>query len=346
MPVINRANSLTMRPGSLQLCSQSQCATRWAQIAWRPGYSSTTSSLVRAAGSRSKTAWMSSLTRLTTPMARTSSRLSCASSLGMRGRTVLAGPARSRARTVRFARRLGASRLRIILVQLVFDRVNHRLPARFNHVARQSNRAPSTLAVSRFDQHAHARLSASAVVKHADFVIDQLHRFEIRIVRQQRVTQSRIKRVDRTVADRGIARAHAIGSFDDHDRLAERCAILVPLVVEDAEADEVEMFLRKAERAQHQQFERSVRTVEGVARAFEPLEFVEQLANLIVARRTDVEAELFGLVHDIRAARELREQHAAIVTEQRGIDMFVGRSVALDSRHVQPAFVRERAAAN
>src|SRR5271154_5213585 len=255
MPVINRANSLTMRPGSLQLCSQSQCATRWAHIAWRPGYNSTTSSLVRAAGSRSKTAWMSSLIRLTTPMARTSSRSSCASSLGMRGGTVLAGPARSRARTVRFARRLGAARLRIILVQLVFDRVNQRLPARFDHVARQSNRPPSALAVSRFDQHAHARLGAGAVVEHANFVVDQLHRFEIRIVRQQCVTQRRIKRVDRTVANSGVARAHSIGSFDDHDRLAERRAILVPLVVEHAEADEVEMFFRKAERAQHQQLE-------------------------------------------------------------------------------------------
>src|SRR5271156_5098205 len=346
MPVINRANSLTMRPGSLQLCSQSQCATRWAQMAWSPGYKSTTSSLVRAAGSRSKTAWMSSLTRLITPMARTSSRVVCASSLGMRRRTVLASPARSRARTVRFARRLGAARLRIILVQLVFDRVNQRLPARFDHVARQSNGAPSALAVSRFYQHAHARLGARAIVEDTDFVIDQLHRFEIRIVRQQRVTQGRIKRVDRTVADRGIARAHSIGPFDDHNRLAERRAILVPFVVEHAEADEVEMFFRKAERAQHQQLERSVRAVEGVARAFEPLEFVEQLANLVVARRTDVEAELLGLVDDIRAARELREQHAAIVAEQRGIDMFVSRRVALNSRDVQSALMRERAAAN
>src|ERR1700733_10930486 len=263
-------------------------------MACSPGYNSTTSSLVRAAGSRSKTAWMSSLTRLTTPMARTSSRCVCASSLGMRRRTVLAGPARSRARTVRFVRRLGAARLRIILVQLVFDRVNQRLPARLDHVARQSNRAPSALAVSRFDQHTHARLGACAIVEHSDLVIDQLHRFEIWIVRQQRVTQSGIKRVDGTVTDRGIACAHTVGAFDDHDGLAEGRAILVPLVVEDAEADEVEMFFREAERAQHQQLERSVRAVESVARAFEPLQFVEQLANLIVARRTYVEAELLG----------------------------------------------------
>src|SRR5208283_4514484 len=54
----------------------------------------------------------------------------------------------------------------------------------------------------------------------------------------------------------------------------------------------------------------------------------------------------FGLVHDVGAARELGEQHAAIVAEECGIDVLVGRGVALDSRDVQAALVRERAAAD
>src|SRR5208282_3965041 len=143
-------------------------------MAWRPGYASTTSSVVRAAGSRSKTAWMSSLIRLTTPMALSSCCARRGSSLRMGGVTVVPGPGRARTRAVVLARRLGP-RLHVILVQLVFDRVNQRLPARLDDVARQSDRAPSALAVGRFDQHADASLGAGAVVEHADFVIDQLH---------------------------------------------------------------------------------------------------------------------------------------------------------------------------
>src|ERR1700722_11126856 len=115
---------------------------------------------------------MSSLIRLSLRMAGNSLCSARASSLGMRGVTILASFGRTRSRFVLFSSgRLGA-RLHIILVQLVFDRVNQRLPARLDDVARQSYGAPSALAVCRFDQNADAPFGAGAVVEHADFVVD------------------------------------------------------------------------------------------------------------------------------------------------------------------------------
>src|ERR1019366_6251978 len=46
------------------------------------------------------------------------------------------------------------------------------------------------------------------------------------------------------------------------------------------------------------------------------------------------------------ASAPSKVQPAAVVAEQRGIDVLVGRGVALDSRHVQPALMRECAAAD
>src|SRR5215472_35548 len=54
-----------------------------------------------------------------------------------------------------------AARLHIIFVELVLDRINQGLPARIDHIAREPHGAPSTLAVGRFDQHAHPRTGTS-----------------------------------------------------------------------------------------------------------------------------------------------------------------------------------------
>src|SRR6516162_6762119 len=55
-----------------------------------------------------------------------------------------------------------AARLHVIFVELVLNRVNQGLPARIDHIARQAHGAPSTLAVGRFDQHAHPRTGTCA----------------------------------------------------------------------------------------------------------------------------------------------------------------------------------------
>ena len=229
-----------------------------------------------------------------------------------------------------------------VLVQLVLDRIDQRLPARLDHVAGKTDRAPAATAVGRFDQHAHARPGAGAIVEHADLVVGKLHRFERRIIRHQRAAQRRVERVDRAVADGRVARAHAVGSFDHHHRFAERRLILVPLVVEHAEADEAEVVARETERAQHQQLERGVGAVESVAQRLQPLELVEQHADLLVAR-LDVEAELLALVEDVGAPRELREHHVTVVADRRRVDMLVGVHAALDAGDVQSGLVREGA---
>src|SRR5713101_5245234 len=303
---MKRENSLTSRPSSFRSCSHSQWPAWWNQIACRPGYASTTSSVVRAAGSRSKTAWMSSRIRFITSMARSSYRRREASRFGMGGGVIISQGftfRRFRARAVALRRRLDP-RLHMILVQLVFDRVNQRLPARFDDVARKPDRAPSALAVGRFYQHAHSRFGAGAVVEHTDLVVDQLHRFEVRIVRHQRLPERRVERVDRPIANRSVARARAVGTLEHDHGFAERRLIFVPFVVEHAEADEVEMLAGEPERAEHQELERRVGAVEGVAQRLEPFELVEQRADIFV-RGIKLETELLGLVRNICAARQL-----------------------------------------
>src|ERR1700674_4546671 len=136
-------------------------------MACSPGYASTTSSVVRAAGSRSKTAWMSSRIRFITSIAGSSYCRREASRFGMGGVIVFRGFIfcgliifhAIGASAIALRDRLDP-RLHMILVQVLFHRVNQRLPARFDDVARESYRAPSPLAVGRFYQHAHASLGA------------------------------------------------------------------------------------------------------------------------------------------------------------------------------------------
>src|SRR6266852_8091984 len=249
---MKRENSLTSRPSSFRSCSHSQWPAWWNQIACSPGYASTTSSAVRAAGSRSKTACISSRMRLRTLMSvtfRSRSRLT----LEFRRSRAFLGALRlhGRTRAVGGGKRPQA-RLDIVFVQFEFHRIDQPLPARFNHVARKPDRTPSPRAIGRFDKHSHARGRAGAVVEHAHLVVGELHRRETRIVRNKGLAQSRVERVDGAVADCRVARALAVGSLDHDDRLAERGLILMPLVVEDAETHELEMIRGKSERAQHQ----------------------------------------------------------------------------------------------
>src|SRR5687767_13407082 len=65
-----------------------------------------------------------------------------------------------------------------ILVKLVIDAVDQRLPTRLDHVVRYADRAPAFLAVARFDQNAHHRAGAFAGGQYADFVVEQLHLLE------------------------------------------------------------------------------------------------------------------------------------------------------------------------
>ena len=58
----------------------------------------------------------------------------------------------------------------------------------------------------------------------------------------------------------------------------------MPLVVEHSEAHEIEVLLGKAERTQHQQFERRVGAVVNVALALKALELFEQMPDFFVAR--------------------------------------------------------------
>src|SRR6202011_2352010 len=107
----------------------------------------------------------------------------------------------------------------------------------------------------------------------------------------------------------------------DHDhRFAEWSVIFVPLVVKDAKADEAEMVAGETERAQHQELERGVGAVEGVAQRLQALEFIEQNADLLVAG-LDVEAEFLALIKDVGAPGEFREHTARVIADAPRVDM-------------------------
>src|SRR5579875_128787 len=115
-----------------------------------------------------------------------------------------------------------------------------------------SNRGPASLAVGRFDKYSYPRGGSDAVIQHAHLVIRKMHRLKARIVRHQGLAQSQIQGVNRPIADGGRARTPALRTFDHDDGFAERRLLLVPFVVEDPEAHEVEVRLRQyAHRPNH-----------------------------------------------------------------------------------------------
>ena len=59
-----------------------------------------------------------------------------------------------------------------------------------------------------------------------------------------------------------------------------------------------------------------------------------------------VQAQLARFQLDVRAAREIRDQDAALVADSLGLDVLVGARVFLDRVDVHAALVRERALAD
>src|SRR5262249_27708989 len=97
--------------------------------------------------------------------------------------------------------------LRLILMELEFDRIQQSLPASLNHIGGDANRSPSSRTIGRFDEHSNAGSSAGTIIQYPDLVIDQLHPGEIGIIRRERLPQGRIECIHWTVTDSGSSRA-------------------------------------------------------------------------------------------------------------------------------------------
>ena len=185
----------------------------------------------------------------------------------------------------------------------------------------------------------------SAAAEHAHLVVVQAHVLDLGVELPERLAQRLVERVDRAVALRRRVLDRAVRALE-HDRgLGDRRLVLVPLLVDDAEADQPEEARAVAvERLAHQQLERCVRPLERVARA--PRAPSAPGADGLHARPV----ALGGRCRTRPPWRagwsgraEIGDQDALHVADQRGVDVLVGLRVLLHRRHVQPALVREGA---
>ena len=94
-----------------------------------------------------------------------------------------------------------------------------------------------------------------------------------------------------------------------------------------------------------EQRERTFRRLKLVARV---LQFLDARENGLQLRRVVVhlEAEFLRLHHDVAAAREIADEHAACVAHGLRIDMLVTVRELLHRVHMHPALVREGRRAN
>src|SRR5918993_2160601 len=112
------------------------------------------SQTLRAAGSRSKTTRMSSLTT---------------SNIRLAGSTQM--PV-----TVNTNRLVGPPPR--VLIEFVVDAVDQSLPTRLDYVVRNANSTPTGFAVARLDQNSHRSCGSLSGGQHPDFIIQQLNILE------------------------------------------------------------------------------------------------------------------------------------------------------------------------
>src|SRR6266403_2048589 len=230
-----------------------------------------------------------------------------------------------------------------LLVELVVHAVDQGLPARLDHVVRHAHRPPALVLVPRLDEHAHHRLGALLVAEHAHLVVVEPDVLDLGVELAEGLAQRAVEGVDRPVPLRRRVLDLPVRAFQHDGRLGDRRLALGPLLVDHAKADQaVEAHAVAVDRLAHEELERRLGPLEGEALRLEVLQVAEERRHRRLVR-LEVEAETGGLVEEVRAPGQVRDQHALAVADQVRVDVLVGGRVLLHRGHVQPALVREGA---
>jgi hypothetical protein len=159
--------------------------------------------------------------------------------------------------------------VRAVLVELEDEAVDEGLPARFDHVVRDTYRAPALGPVAGLDQHADEAAGTGFVGEDAHFVVVKLHVGELGVELGQRFPEGEIESVDGSVSAGRRMLDGAVGPLDHDSRFRGAVAIFVTLFVDYAEADEPEEFLFRFQALSEQQLERRIGSFELEAATLE-----------------------------------------------------------------------------
>src|SRR6266446_2403846 len=210
------------------------------------------------------------------------------------------------------------------LVELVVHAVDQGLPARL-------------------DEHAHHRLGALAVAEHAHLVFVEAHLLDLGVELAECLAKRAVEGVDRPVPLRRRVLDLPVRTFEHDGRLGDRRLALGALLVDHAKADQaVEAQAVAVDRLPHEELEGRLGALEGEALRLEVLQLAQERGHRRLVR-LEVEAEASGLVEEVRAPGQVRDQHPLAVADQVRVDVLVGGRVLLHRGHVQPALVREGA---
>src|SRR5213078_968637 len=230
-----------------------------------------------------------------------------------------------------------------LLVELVVHAVDQGLPARLDHVVRHAHRPPALVLVPRLDEHAHHRLGPLLVAEHAHLVVVEPHVLDLGVELAEGLAQRAVEGVDRPVPLRRRVLDLPVRALEHDGRLGDRRLALGPLLVDRAKADQaVEAHAVAVDRLAHEELERRLGALEGEALRLEVLQVAQQRRHRRLVR-LEVEAEPGGLVEEVRAPGQVRDQHALAVADQVRVDVLVGGRVLLHRGHVEPALVSEGA---
>src|SRR5437870_33301 len=230
-----------------------------------------------------------------------------------------------------------------LLVELVVHAVDQGLPARLDHVVRHAHRPPALVLVARLDQHAHHRLGALAVAEHAHLVVVEAHLLDLGVELAECLAKRTVEGVDRPVPLGRRVLDLPVRALEHDGRLGDRRLALGALLVDHAKADQaVEAQAVAVDRLPHEELEGRLGALEGEALRLEVLQLTQQRGHRRLVR-LEVEAEAGGLVEEVRAPGQVRDQHALAVADQVRVDVLVGGRVLLHRGDVQASLVREGA---
>src|SRR6266566_133223 len=230
-----------------------------------------------------------------------------------------------------------------LLVELVVHAVDQGLPARLDHVVRHAHRPPALVLVARLDEHAHHRLGALAVAEHAHLVVVEAHLLDLGVELAECLAKRAVEGVDGPVPLRRRVLDLPVRALEHDGRLGDRRLAFGALLVDHAKADQaVEAQAVAVDRLPHEELEGRLGALEGEALRLEVLQLAQERGHRRLVR-LEVEAEAGGLVEEVRAPGQVRDQHALAVADQVRVDVLVGGRVLLHRGHVQPALVREGA---
>src|SRR5215207_7932692 len=132
----------------------------------------------------------------------------------------------------------------------------------------------------------------------------------------------------------------AIRTFDHDRRFRQWWFVFFAFLVDHTETNQAKISYLAMYRFLHQKFKGPFRSLILKAAVLQSLHFVKNRLHRRIGT-LDIQTKLLGFIDNVAASGEIGDQHALMIANQLGVNVFVGFTVLLHRSDMESTFVSE-----